>query len=96
MCQSLQTKQGQSFLPDFLTQGFGAGKMQQPPSSGAIRNAADVPMGDSADRGNELAIKERRERIRKEQERQKQAKESPGSHRPTSIRSRKDIMDELT
>jgi len=80
----------QKNLPDFMTnlQGTtvqtGADMKTGPRSISGV----DVPLGDT--RGaDEISIRQRREKIR-------QAQENPGSHIPSTIRSRKDIMDELT
>ncbi len=80
MCTAALTEN----LPDFLS-GGASGTKDGP---GPIRNATDVPLGDSADE-KERSILQRRERI-------KQAQEHPGSHIPTGVRTRKDLMDELT
>ena len=80
----------QKNLPDFLTNLTGTSVSVPDTNDTAkpIRNATDVPLGDSNDE-NERSILRRREKI-------KQAQENPGSHIPTGVRTRKDLMDELT
>lgn len=73
----------QENLPDFLTNTDDT-TVTVP---GRQRNASEVPLG--PEDADTKSILQRRERIR-------QAQEHPGSDIPTGIRTRKDIMDELT
>jgi len=81
----------QKSLPDFMTNLQGTtvqtgADMKTGPRP--IRNGTDVPLGDT--RGaDEISIRQRREKIR-------QAQENPGSNIPNPIRTRRDIMDEIT
>lgn len=89
MCQSLQTKKGQEFIPDFLKYGFGEGDIRSPEQRQQHnRNSIDRPL--RADDVNELAIERRREQLRKQYD------EAPGSIRPNPRLTRKDIMEEIT
>lgn len=91
MCTSLQSKQGQAFIPDFLKYGFGAGKMDNAPTEERgqhNRNSIDRPL--RADDVNELAIERRREQLRRQYD------ENPGSIKPSGGLTRKDIMEEIT
>lgn len=72
----------QSGLPDFMTNLQGTSATVPDRSASGV----DLPLDEAA---NQMTILKRRERI-------KQAQENPGSHKPTGVRTRKDIMDELT
>jgi len=84
MCTAAMQKN----LPDFMTNLTGTSVSVPGDSAQPIRNATDVPLGNSNDE-NERSILRRRERIQ-------QSQEHPGSHIPTGVRTRKDIMEELT
>lgn len=74
----------QDNLPDFLKNPNVTG-VSAP--QGSPKGGAQVPLG--PEDADTKSILQRRERIR-------QAQDNPGSHVPTGVRSRKDIMDELT
>ncbi len=78
------TAAAQRNIPDFLKNLDGTSVQVNPGSS---QNGVDVPLG--AEDAQTKSILQRRERIR-------QAQENPGSHQPTGVRTRKDLMDELT
>ena len=84
MCTAAMQKN----LPDFMTNLTGTSVSVPGDGPQPIRNATDVPLGDSTDE-TERSILRRRERI-------KQKQEHPGSHIPTGVRTRKDLMEELT
>ena len=81
----------QENMPDWAKKmtgpALGAGGVSDSGKPRAIRDSADVPLGDDSIQTE--SILQRRERI-------KQAQEHPGSHKPTGVRSRQDLMDELT
>jgi hypothetical protein len=79
----------QENMPEFLKTMTGVSSPGGGPR--AIRGAEDVPLGEAPAGAETESILQRRERIRKAQE-----KQHPGSHQPTGVRSRKDILDELT
>lgn len=85
MCTAAMQKN----LPDFMTNLTGT-SVSVPKGDGPqpIRNSTDVPLGDSND-VQERSILQRRERIQ-------QAQDNPGSHIPKGVRTRKDLMKELT
>ena len=79
----------QKNLPDFMTNLTGTEvTIPEDGKPRPIRNATEVPLGE-VDDGYTKGILQRRERI-------KQATENPGSHIPKGVRTRKDILDELT
>ena len=84
MCTAAMQKN----LPDFLTNLGGTSVSVPGDGAQPIRNATDVPLGDSNDEDTRSILR-RRERIQ-------QAQEHPGSHIPTGVRTRKDILDEIT
>ena len=86
MCTAAMQKN----LPDFLTnlQGTSVSFPGRDGKPQPIRNATDVPLGDSQS-ADTASILQRRERI-------KQAQEHVGSHIPKGVRTRKDIMEEIT
>jgi hypothetical protein len=87
MCQSLQTKQGQEWIPDFLKDTSGT-SVSIPKREQRNRNAIDEPL--RADDVDEFSIQRRREQLRKQYD------ENPGSIKPNPKLSRKDIMREIT
>jgi hypothetical protein len=87
MCQSLQTKAGQEWIPDFLKDTSGT-TVTVPERGQHNRNAVDRPL--RADDVNELAIERRREQLRRQYD------ENPGSIKPSGALTRKDIMEEIT
>lgn len=76
----------QKNLPDILTNLDGT-SVTIPDRVRPI-GGADVPLNDGS-AVEELTIRRRRERLR-------QAESNPGSNIPTLIRTRKDILDEIT
>ena len=93
------TAQSQKFLPDFLTNldGTSVSVPGDPDYVGpGGKTGVEVPLGDAVDQAQEISIKVRRRRIRQAQEAEKQRRENPGSHKPTPVRSRKDILEEIT
>ncbi len=66
----------------------GAGGSVKEDKPRPIRDATQIPLGDQVG-ADEITIRRRRESI-------KQAQENPGSHIPKGIRTRKDLLDELT
>ena len=76
-------------LKEQMAQYTGGDTSKKDDNARPIRDAADIPLGDYGDAAETATILQRRERI-------KQAQEHPGSHKPTGVRTRKDLMDELT
>ena len=86
MCTAAMQKN----LPDFMTNldGTSVKVHGDEVTHGKQLRGTDVPLGDSST-ADTASILQRRERI-------KQAQEHPGSHKPTGVRTRKDIMEEIT
>jgi hypothetical protein len=101
MCTNLSTEQSQRFIPSFLKNGFGAGDIRTQPNfdEGSVRpikTGADIPLEFGSD-ADTTSILLRREKLKKaEAERLRQEQTNSGSIQPKGVRTRKQIMDELT